>query len=196
MFPDAPLMTVDDVAALTKPGEQVVTAIPWFAAGLNDIEPRLMGQGSDAVWVVRAISGAHDSDGTAPGVVILVSDSTGSVVTTLPLALEAGYETARLVLDTKSQAGGMFQDYFSIKVDERLIAQGFLGSSLTPFALAPGIYTVHAWSGTGAITHPPTGPECDLELTLEGGDDVSHYARWPGGADCVWKQGSPFEGGS
>ena len=193
MFPDPPSMTLAEVVAIAQqPGEQVVTAIPWFASGLNDIEPRLMGEGSGVVWVLRVISGAPDADGTAAGRVVLVGDATGSVEAAIALVLEPGYDTARLVLDTRGGAGNA-GPYFALHAGDRLIAQDFLSSSLTPFALVPGDYTIHAWSPTGAITDPPTGPKCDLEVSLAADDDLSYFARWPGGGDCIWKEGAwPF----
>lgn len=194
MFPDPPSMTLDEIVAVAQqPGEQVVTAVPWFASGLNDIEPRLMGQGSDVVWVVRLISGAPDADGIAAGKVVLIGDSTGVVETTVPLALDPGYDPARLVLDVKGGVGPDGLTSFSVALGDRVIAQDFLTSSLTPLALAPGDYTIRAWAMSGAITNPPVHPGCDLELSLVAGDDFSYFARWPGGGDCVWKESAtPF----
>ena len=87
-------------------GGDVVLTYPLEARSLNDVDPRFAGQGTDIVWYARVIKGAPDPNGTAEGVDVLIDDATGSVVGTMPLAVDRGYEPARLVLDTNGQVPG------------------------------------------------------------------------------------------
>lgn len=89
----------------------------------------------------------------------------------------------------------MGQAHFQIARGGLVVANGVLGSSLTPFALEPGDYSVSAWGTSGAIlaTPRPLPPGCDLDLSLAAGGDVAFYADWQH-RDCTWKAGEfPFD---
>ncbi len=187
-------MTLDEViAAAAGQGDTAVLAYPIDAGSLNDVDPRFIGQGEHNVWYVRLISGPADADGIAPGKDVLVDDATGTVVTTMPLAVDPGYQPARIVLDSKGWDGGNGpRPVFTVGNADGTVAQGWLDSSSTPMAIEPADYTVHGFIGPQG-RDPVFGRTCNLQLTLAVGDDVAYYADWPERGDCTWKEGAwPF----
>ena len=188
----AATLTIDQVvAAGVKPGEQLVTAYPLLASSLNEVDPRLIGQGPGTVWYLRVATGTPDADGVSAGLVRLVGDSSSAILTELPLVVADDYQPARVVLDSKDWNGNGAYPRFTIGNDSTILADGDLGSSATPLSLVPGDYLVHALIATPQA-NPVAGPTCDLPLTLAAGDDVSFYAQFPSQGDCVWKAGSLF----
>jgi hypothetical protein len=189
-------MTTADASeiAATLTGGQVVVAYPLDATSLNDVDPRLIGQGPDIVWLTRVVSGAPDEDGTAAGEVVLIEDATGSVISRLGLEVNELYQPARVILDTNGLGPGSVPDaaHFSISAADQILAQGNLESSSAPFALEPGDYMLTAWAASGAITDPPQNIHCEADLSLAAGDDVAYYADWPGGGECRWVEGVLF----
>lgn len=183
----------DAVTKGVKPGEQVVSLFQLAGTDLNGVEPRMMAARLGLVVFLRLISGTPDADGISDGVERLVSMDRSQVVAEEPLQVDPGYNPARVVLDAKPPDGLDQSGFrFGIKLGDLVIAQGLLDSSLSPFALAPGDYTVSSGVETGAIlTHYPS---CDGSLSLGAGDDVAFYADWPLRGDCTWKEGAwPFE---
>lgn len=189
--PVAPRMTFDEVAAAgVQAGETLVLAYPLLAMQLNDVDPRFVGKvGSGVVWYVRLMSSTPDSDGVVDGRDVVIDDATGAVPGDLPLAVDATYKPARLVLNVNGQDIGSTN--FDVVVGGRIVAQGVLSSALAPLTLASGEYTIHAWAIGGGAS-PPTNLACDLALSLAAGDDVAYYADWASGGDCTWKEGSLF----
>lgn len=190
-LPDVALTVDDAVAAGVKPGEQVVTAYPLLATDLNDVEPRLLGQGSDVVWFLRVLTGTPDADAISDGAVRLVSDSSAAVVAELPLVVPDDYEPARVVLDAQGWDGNGAYPRFTVSAGTTIVAAGDLDSSSTPLALVAGDYTVHAFIASPEA-NPVAGPTCDQPLTVAAGDDVAYYADFSGSGDCTWKAGTLF----
>ncbi|MEO8625865.1 MAG: hypothetical protein ABI452_04120 [Candidatus Limnocylindrales bacterium] len=183
-------MTLDEViAAAGRPDETVVLAYPINADSINYVDPRFIGAATDLVWYVRLITGAPDADGIVPGRDVLIGDATGAVVSELPLEVDPAYSPARLTLDSNGWA------MFRLTNGTSVIATGELNSSLAPWALEPGDYSVATWAESGAIlaTPRPSPAQCSLDFSLAAGDDVTYYADWPHRGDCTWKEGSwPF----
>jgi hypothetical protein len=88
-----PALTLDGVlsAAQVEPA-QALTAYPVQSSEVGSIDPRLSGAGGDLLWVVRAVSGEPGADGTSAAVNIVVDDSDGSLIRTVPLAVAGDQE--------------------------------------------------------------------------------------------------------
>ena len=188
--------TADEaVAAGLQSGETPVLLKPMHATQLNDVDPRFVGTATGIVWYLRVISGVPDREGISPGRDLLVDDATGTVLADLPVAVDGSYQSGRLTLDTNDRGdGSTLPALFSIKLDDRLIADGQLGSSSAPFALQPGEYVLHASVPSGAILASPIpAGKCSVSISVAAGDDVSYYADWPSPInDCRWKEGTLF----
>jgi hypothetical protein len=186
-------LTVDDVvAAGVKPGEQLVTAYPLLATGMNNVDPRLIGgRGAGVLWYLRLATGAPDANGISDGVVRLVSDSDSSIGGELPLLVAEDYQPARVILDAKDWNGNGAYPRFTLGVDSTVVAEDVLGSGSTPLSLLAGDYVVHAFIATQQA-NPVAGPTCNLPLTVAAGDDLAFYAQFPTQGDCSWKAGSLF----
>jgi hypothetical protein len=189
----SPALSIDQViAAAVQPGQQLVTAYPLKGSAMNDVDPRFVGLADGVVWYVRVISGPPDADGIAPGKDVLVDDATGTVVSTLPLEVDAAYKPARIVLDAKGWEGPVGNPVFTLSVGTEVRIAGDLGAGTEPILLDAGDYKVHAFINTPQA-NPVAGPTCDLDLTVAAGDDVSYFANFSAGSgDCTWVSGSLF----
>jgi len=185
-------LTLDQViAAAVQPGQTLVLAYPLKATRMNDVDPRFAALAQGLAWYVRVISGPADPDGIVPGVDVLVDDSNGTVISTLPLEVDAAYHPARVVLDSNGWEGPVGTAAFTISKGTTVVMAGDLGAQLAPLNLEAGDYTVHAFIDTPQA-NPVAGPTCDLEMSVAAGDDVAFYADFAGSGDCSWKAGSLF----
>jgi hypothetical protein len=185
-------LSLDDVIAVgVKPGEQLVTAYPLLATHLNDVDPRLLGDGDGIVWFLRVLTGAPGADAISDSDVRLVSDSSSTVVAELPLVVPDDFATARVVLDAQGWDGNGAYPRFTVAAGTTVVVEGDLGSSSTPLALSAGDYAVHAFIATQQA-NPVAGPTCDMPLTVAAGDDVAYFADFSGSGDCAWQAGSLF----
>lgn len=183
-------LTLDDViAAGVKPGEQLVTAYPLRATDVNDVDPRLLGQGSDIVWYLRALTGAPDADGISDGVVRLLSDSSSSIAAELPLVMSDEHQLARLILDSdqNSNLPSNTYPYFALLSRDTTLVGGPLGSSTTPVVLEAGDYVLRAWLAD-SNGQPADGPTCDASVSFDPGSLASYFATFTG-ASCQWSAG-------
>jgi hypothetical protein len=192
-LPGVVTLTLDQViAASVKPGEQLVTAYPLLATGMNDVDPRLIGgHGAGVIWYLRLAAGAPDANGLSDGVVRLVSDSDSSIGGELPLVVADDYQPARVILDAKDWNGNGAYPRFTIGADSAVLAAAGLDSSSTPLSLPAGDYVVHAFIATPQA-NPVDGPTCDLPLTVAAGDSLAFYADFPTQRDCTWQAGALF----
>jgi hypothetical protein len=188
-----PRMTLDEVAAAgVQAGETLVLAYPLLATQLNDVDPRFMGQGSGTVWYLRVMQGAPDADGIATGRTVLVDDASGTVISSLPLTVDAAYNPARLVLDSKGwEATGDARPRYDLFIGDSLVANGWLDSSTLPFATQTIGYRVEAFIGTEFDATHDQGPSCDVLLPLVEGEEAGYYADFTTDS-CAWKEGSLF----
>jgi hypothetical protein len=180
-----PGMTLAQIATVaTGPGEQLVTAYALPATHLNELDPRLLGEGSGVVWYVRVAQPVLSGDATAAGTVQLISDADGSVIDELPLKVAANYSPARLVLDSKYSGTGYPR--FTVTQDT-VLADDHLDLGTTPIAIQPGEYTLHAFMADANGTDM-SGPGCDQAIAISAGANVAYTASFRGSA-CSWGPG-------
>jgi len=179
-----PTMTLDQVAAIAvKPGEQLVTAYALPATHLNVVDPRLLGKGSGVVWLMRTAA----IDGSGDGTIRLVSDADGSVIDALPLAVDAAYNPARLVLDSQySNNSADTGPHFELLDGTTVLAADVLNIGSPPLAVEAGNYVLHAYLTDAP---QPSGPTCDQPITLATGANAAYKASFTG-STCKW---APFD---
>jgi hypothetical protein len=182
-------MTLAQVTAgAIKPGEQLVTAYALAATHMTYVDPRLMDKGNGIVWLVRVAPPAAGADQTAAGTVRLVSDADGSVIDELPLAVDAAYNPARLVLDSQySDNSADTAPHFRLLDGATVLADDVLNVSTQPLAVEAGSYVLHAYLTDAP---QPSGASCDQQITVVAGANLAYKASFTG-STCTWARFDP-----
>jgi hypothetical protein len=203
-----PRMRLDQVAAATGLGDELLTGAPFRRGDVATIDPRWNFAGDEIVWVVRSLGPAAESAaGTRPETVWLVDDVTGKVVDSHPLQLAADYRPARLwqmatVHGVECCTGDVFPFYRVTAADGTAVYEGLVrgdasggqdgttyggGYMSTPLDLPAGRYTVAAWLApySGGVAGQPRG-ECSTQVTLPALGDVRLNAEFPSGGACTF----------
>ncbi len=154
---------------------------------LMDVDPRFAGVAQGLVRYVRVLAGAPDADATAAGVVTLVDDVTGLDLTSLPLAVDAGYSPGRLIVDAEGQTDQAYP-HFTIGTAGSVVAD--FGSDSAPLVLDPGAgYTLHGFL-VDAANNPIEQPKCDQPLTVDPNANLAYTATFTSAA-CSWAEAQP-----
>ena len=204
-----PRMTLDQVAAAAGLGDDLATGAAFSKGDVATIDPRWNFAGDDIVWLVRSLGQAAGAEGTGPRpeTVWLVDDTTGKVIDSHPLKLDASYQPARLWqmatvhgLDccagdvlafyrVSSDAGaaayeGMVRGDESGGQDGTTYGGGYMS---TPLVLPAGSYSVAAWLApySVGVAGAPQG-ECSTRVTLRALDNVGLNADFPPNRACTF----------
>jgi hypothetical protein len=206
--PITPRMTLAQVAAAARLGDELLTGAPFRAGDIATVDPRWNLVGDDVVWLVRSLAPATGSDaqGTRREIVWLVDDATGRVIDSHPLKLAADYRPARLWLMATAHgagccAGDVLAYYRVQAVDGTMVYDGPVpggsmggqgtttyggGYGSPPLVLPAGGYSISAWLATnsgGVVGTPRDG--CSTQVALRPLDDVSLNADYPSGGVCT-----------
>jgi hypothetical protein len=189
-------LTPEQAAAFAvKPGEQLLSAYPLRVTEMDRVDPRFMGvdarpayEGGPAnvVWYVRAASGDPDSDGVRDGVVRLVDDVIGEVVSEMPLAPATDYAPARLILDVGQHSRGNWDVNFrasaSVNSGGQPIASGYLGAD--PVSVVAGSYDLY-----GFVTNQYGGDvgdaHCSSPITVAADENLAYAVTFTK-STCSW----------
>jgi hypothetical protein len=198
---DAPLKTgFSEVAASLTPDEavaatgadpaQVVSVLALRGEDVGTIDPRLSGGDASAVWVIR-FAGTPDEFGTADATTYVVDDASATVLSSVPLQVDAHYAPALLTIyvdDERTPAGGEWgYANYSIIGPNGPISRG----NSAAMALNPGTYTLRG-NITGDITPPPPGPPCETQVELAANDDVWWRVAFAQDGSCTWAPTQPL----
>ena len=146
-----------------------------------------MGKDTGIVWLVRVAQPAVGGDQTVVGTVRLVSDSDGSVIYELPLAVDATYNPARLVLDSKySDNSADTTPHFEILDGKTTLVDDVLNVSTPPLTLEAGSYMLRAY----LTTQPGAGCIQSISINaLMTGGNMAYKATFKS-STCSW---APFD---
>ncbi len=199
-----PRLTLAQAAADAGIGDGLLTGAAFRAGDLATVDPRENLAGDGIVWLLRSLG--PGTGPTRPVTEQIIDDTTGKLIDTLPLALEAAYRPARLwqsatVAGLDCCGGQEFAFYRVVASDGTLLYDGMVpgGSSGQdgstsfgvgavsggPLVLPAGSYSVTAWlaswdgSSAGAARD-----ECATTVTLAPLDDRALNAALPAGGPC------------
>ena len=92
--PIAPRMTLAQAAADAGVGDNLLTGAAFRAGDIASVDPRENLAGDEVVWLLRSI--APGAGPTRPVTEQIVDDTTGKLIDSRPLPLDAAYRPARL----------------------------------------------------------------------------------------------------
>jgi hypothetical protein len=214
-----PRMTLAQVKAAIGLGDDLLTGAAFRKGDVATIDPRWNFAGDNIVWLVRSLGQAAGSDATGPRpeTVWLVDDTTGKVIDSHPLALDADYRPARLwpvatVHGVECCAGNVFPFYRAESGDGTVVYEGMVSSSASGegdattyggtygsglLVLPAGDYSITVWLATydgGATGAPHDG--CSTQVTLGPLDDVALNADFPPNKACTFRPAPSPSAGS
>jgi hypothetical protein len=202
-------MTLAQVVAAARLGDDVLTAAAFRKGDIATIDPRWNLAGNDIVWLVRSLGqGARSGAGeTRPETVWLVDDATGKVIDSHPLQLDASYQPARLWQIVTAHGvecclGDVLAFYRVASGDGTVVYEGMVpggssgGTDSTtfggsygsgPLVLPPGRYSITAWltPHSGGVAGVHRGA-CSTQVSLRPLDDVALNADFPPNKACTF----------
>jgi hypothetical protein len=205
-----PRMTLAQVAAAVGLGDDLLTGAAFRKGEIATIDPRWNFAGDDIVWLVRSLGQATGSGAgeTRPETVWLVDDATGRVIDSHPLALDSGYQPARLwqmatVHGLDCCADDVLAFYRVTSGDSTVVHEGMVpggssggadsttyggGYGSSPLVLPPGGYSITAWLApyAGGVVGTPRD-ECSTQVSLRPLDDVALNADYPPNQACTFQ---------
>jgi hypothetical protein len=184
-------LTLDEaVAATGADPAQVLSVLALRGEDVGTIDPRLSGGDASVVWVIR-FAGTPDEFGTADATTYLVDDASATVLSSVPLQVDAHYAPALLTIDVgddRTPAGGEWgYANYSIIGPNGPISRG----NSAAMALDPGTYTLRG-NITGDITPPPPGLPCETQVELAANDDVWWRVAFAQDGSCTWAPTQPL----
>jgi hypothetical protein len=203
-----PRMTLSQVAAAIGLGDDLLTGAAFRKGDVATIDPRWNLAGDDIVWLVRSLGQAPGSDATGPRpeTVWLMDDTTGKVIDSHPLQLDADYQPARLwqmatAHGVECCAGDVLAFYRVVSGDGTVVYDGMVpggssggtdsttyggGYGSGPLVLPAGDYTITAWlAGYASGVMGTPRDACSTKVTLRSLDDVALNAEFPANKACT-----------
>jgi hypothetical protein len=216
--PITPRMTLAQVAASIRVGDDLLTGAAFRAGDIATVDPRWNFAGDKIAWLVRTLGPAAQADSveTRPETEWLVDDATGKVIDSHPLKLASDYQPARLWQMATAHgvdccAGDVLAFYRVASGDGTVVFEGTVpggssgGQGATtyggsygsgPLVLPAGQYSVTAWLATnnGGVAGTPR-EECSTQVTLRPLDNVALNADFPPDKACSFQpEPSPSPG--
>jgi hypothetical protein len=208
--PITPRMTLAQVATAIGLGDDLLTGAAFRAGDIATVDPRWNLAGDNLVWLVRSLARATGSgaEEIRAEIVWLVDDTTGRVLDSHPLRLDAGYQPARLwqiasVHGVDCCAVNVLPFYRVVSSDGTVVNEGLVsggasggsdgttygggyGSSL--LVLPAGDYSITAWLAPyrGGVMGTPRD-ECSTQVTLRPLDTVRLNADYPPTRACTFR---------
>lgn len=205
-----PRMTLAQVAAALRLGDDLLTGAPFRKGDIATVDPRWNFADDDVVWLVRSLgpAGRPGAGETRPETVWLVDDATGNVIDSHPLQLAADYQPARLWQMATAHgvdccAGNVLAFYRVKSGDGTLVYEGTVpggesggqgsttygGGYLSgPLVLPAGGYSITAWLAPyeGGVMATPRD-ECSKQITLRPLGDVTLNADFAANQACTFQ---------